>query len=182
MKIIVGLGNPGKEYTHTRHNVGFMLLDLLRDQLEFRDFQSTKKFQAEISEGTFNGDKLILAKPETFMNLSGDSVSKLVNFYHCDPKDLCVVYDDIDLPLGSMRFRMEGSAGTHNGMRDIIEKLGFNNFPRLRIGIESRGQSSPKEQDISSFVLQPFSDDETKVVHTVLNEAAKSLTEYLEKN
>lgn len=170
MKLIVGLGNPGKEYAQTRHNVGFQFLDALREALGFAEFQESKKFSALITEGsTEKLGKIILAKPLTFMNASGEAVSKLLHFYHCAPIDLCVIYDDIDLRLGKGRYRFSGSAGTHNGMKSIVESLGTENFPRIRFGIESRGgragaeegsAAAPKEQDLTSFVLHPFSEEE----------------------
>lgn len=175
MKLIVGLGNPGKEYENTRHNSGFMCLERLRAKLGFPEFISQKKFSSAISEGTFEGEKLVLAKPETFMNLSGQAVSSLFNFYKCSPQDLYVIFDDIDLKLGEIRVRKDGSAGTHNGMRSVIESLGFMNFPRIRIGIESRGVFAAKEQDISSFVLNAFSAEETENVKKSIDSACESL-------
>lgn len=175
MKLIIGLGNPGKEYEKTRHNTGFMCVETLREKLNFPKFLSQKKFSALVTEGIYEGEKLILAKPETFMNLSGQAVSALVNFYKCNPQDLYVIFDDIDLKLGEIRVRKDGSAGTHNGMKSVIESLGFMNFPRLRIGIESRGVSSAKEQDISSFVLNGFSAEELELVKKAINNAIESL-------
>lgn len=160
MKLIVGLGNPGKEYEHTRHSVGFQCIDQVRKELDLPEFKLQKKFHAEITEGFFSGEKILLAKPQTFMNVSGKSVAPLVNFYRIAPKDLWLMYDDIDLPLGKIRMRPNGSAGSHNGMKSVIEFLGFQNFPRIRIGIESRGFRATEQQDISSFVLNAFSKKE----------------------
>lgn len=160
MKIIVGLGNPGKEYEHTRHNVGFQCMDAIREKFNLPEFKLQKKFYAEITEGNFSDEKFLLIKPRTFMNASGKAVAALVRFFHIAPKDLWVIYDDVDLPLGKIRVRCEGSAGSHNGMKSVIAALGFQNFPRIRIGVESRGASAPKQQDISSFVLSPFTKKE----------------------
>lgn len=156
MKLIVGLGNPGKEYDGTRHNAGFACVDEVREAWKFPEFTLQKKFLAMVSEGTMEGEKVLIAKPETFMNVSGESVAKLMLFYHLEPHGLYVAYDDIDLPLGSIRVRKDGSAGTHNGMKSIIATLGHQDFPRIRIGIESRGVTAPAEQDLTSFVLHAF--------------------------
>ena len=169
MKLIVGLGNPGKEYDQTRHNAGFTALDLIRTKFEAKEFKEMPKFDSELTEIELNSEKVILAKPTTFMNNSGLAVAKIMQYYKIKPQDLIVIYDDLDLELGQIRIRKEGSAGTHNGMKSIIENIGLK-FPRIRIGIESRGKSAPKEQDTSSFVLSKFS-----------NEEAKTLAESLEK-
>lgn len=178
MKLIVGLGNPGKEYEDTRHNVGFMCVDFLQKKFSFPEFELQKKFSALVAEFNLSGEKILLAKPQTFMNNSGEAVQKLVNFYHVAPEDIWIVYDDIDLPLGTIRMRGEGSAGTHNGMKSVIASLGFQNFPRLRIGIESRGVEAPKEQDITSFVLHPFLKKELPIVKKSLEEGANALLDF----
>lgn len=179
MKLIIGLGNHGKEYEKTRHNVGFMCIDGLAEKLGLPEFKLQKKFEALVSEGIFNGDKIILAKPQTFMNLSGLAVAKLVNFYNCGPKDIFVIYDDVDLPLGKIRLRAEGSAGSHNGMKSIVEHLGFSNFPRLRIGIESRGVSAPEQQEISSFVLTSFRKEEQINLKKAMQDAVSAVLLFL---
>lgn len=175
MKLIVGLGNPGAEYEKTRHNVGFMCVDFLQEKLGFPEFELQKKFSALVVESNVNGEKILLAKPQTFMNSSGEAVQKLVNFYHVAPEDIWIVYDDVDLPLGTIRVRGEGSAGTHNGMKSVIASLGFQNFPRLRIGIESRGVEAPKQQDITSFVLHPFLKKELPIVKKSLEEGINAI-------
>ncbi|PJC36519.1 aminoacyl-tRNA hydrolase [Candidatus Peregrinibacteria bacterium CG_4_9_14_0_2_um_filter_53_11] len=174
MILIVGLGNPGSEYRTTRHNVGFMCVEQLQKQLGFPEFQEKKQFSARISEANIEGEKTIMALPETFMNLSGEAVLKLMSFYKISPTDLWVVYDDIDLPFGELRLRAEGSAGTHNGMRSICSQIGTA-FPRLRIGIESRGESAPAQQDLSSFVLSPFSKEEEPLLPELIKKAANIL-------
>lgn len=181
MKIIVGLGNPGKEYEKTRHNAGAMCVDLLCEKLNLPEFKSQKKFGALISEGAHENEKIILTKPQTFMNLSGESVQKLVNFYNCPLENLIVIYDDVDLPLGEIRVRPDGSAGSHNGMKSVTQSLGSTAFPRVRIGIESRGAESPKEQDISSFVLNPFTKTELAAFRASLDKAVQATMMILNK-
>ncbi len=181
MKIIVGLGNPGKEYEKTRHNAGAMCVDLLREKLNLPEFKIQKKFNALISEGAYENEKIILAKPQTFMNLSGESVQKLVNFYNCPMENLIVIYDDVDLPLGEIRVRPDGSSGSHNGMKSVTQALSSTAFPRVRIGIESRGAESPKEQDISSFVLNSFTKTEFATFKTSLQHAAEATVIILNK-
>lgn len=133
IKLIVGLGNPGTRYARSRHNVGFMVAEEFARAHSF-DFKR-KKFNAEIAEGAINGTRLLIAKPQTFMNLSGEAVSKLYKFYKIAPQDLLVAYDDLDLPLGKLRMRGSGSAGGHHGMESIIARIGTSEFPRLRVGI-----------------------------------------------
>ena len=133
MKIIAGLGNPGREYESTKHNVGFMTLDLLADKLGISI--SKEKFKALIGEGRIGTEKIILVKPQTYMNLSGESIREVVGFYKIDIEDLIVIYDDIDIPAGTLRIRSKGSAGTHNGMRSVVYQLQEDGFPRIRVGI-----------------------------------------------
>lgn len=152
-KLIVGLGNPGPEYAETRHNVGFQFLDRLarKHGLKF----SALKFRAHIAEGEIRGCRVILAKPLTFMNLSGQAVKPLVKSYGVELADLLVVYDDMDLPLGAVRFRPSGGAGGHKGMLSVIEALGNRQFPRLRFGI-----GRPPHGDPVEYVLSEFTEDE----------------------
>jgi PTH1 family peptidyl-tRNA hydrolase len=133
MKIIVGLGNPGKKYELTRHNMGFIVVEYLANQWSI-DVNKIK-FRSLIGEGIIAGEKVILVKPQTYMNLSGEAVRDIVNFYKIDIKDLIIVYDDIDTDIGNIRIRKFGSAGTHNGMKSIIYNLNSDRFPRIRIGI-----------------------------------------------
>lgn len=181
MKLLVGLGNPGKEYEHTRHNVGFSCLDVLHKFFVASPWKLEKKFNALFAQADFSSEKLFLAKPQTFMNASGESVAGLFHFYKMKPEDLWLFYDDVDLPLGRIRLRPEGTAGTHNGMKSVIAALGFKNFSRLRIGIESRGITAPKAQDTSSFVLHPFLKTEEKTVQKTLEMASRILLDYLKK-
>lgn len=179
MKIIVGLGNPGKEYEKTRHNIGFMVLEELRKKLEFDEFKEDKKKQAAISFGEYHDEKIILVKPLTFMNKSGESVQKIVSFYKIDLKDLFVCYDDVDLPLGAIRVREKGSAGTHNGMKSIISHLSSQDFARFRVGIETRGEIAAKEQDTTSFVLSRFSWKEGRIIKKSIIETVGVILEAL---
>lgn len=173
MKIIVGLGNPGKEYEKNRHNFGFMALDEMCRKFDFPDFVNRKKFQARIAKKKFHGEKFILAQPQTFMNLSGRAVSLLRDFYKISLQDIWLIYDDVDLPLGTIRIRKKGSAGTHNGMKSVVESLGTENFPRIRLGI----QPHHPLQDISAFVLANFSGEELLVVRTVLDQMGQKFAD-----
>ena len=153
MKLVVGLGNPGDRYVGTYHNVGFIAIDILANRLGAPDY--IEKDDALLCDTRVKGDKVILCKPLTFMNLSGDAVSRISRYYKIDPKDIIVIYDDIDIKKGTVRVRENGSAGTHNGMRDIVEKLGSTDFPRVRIGIGLK----PSFMDLADYVLshiQPF--------------------------
>ncbi|MCG8353745.1 MAG: aminoacyl-tRNA hydrolase [Chloroflexales bacterium] len=155
MWLIVGLGNPGESYAQTRHNIGFQCVNYLarRHSLEF----SGKRAHARIAEGHIARQRVVLAKPVTYMNLSGQAVSGLRSWYKIDPaQELLVIYDDLDLPFGKLRFRQRGSAGTHNGMKSIIGQLGNQDFPRLRIGI---GQPPPN-YDTIGYVLGRFNKEE----------------------
>lgn len=138
MKLIVGLGNPDREYLNTFHNLGFMVVDKFAEKfnVEF----AKKKCKAIIAETRINGEKIILAKPQTYMNLSGESVRELVDFYKIPLSDIFVIYDDFDLNKGMLRIREKGSAGTHNGMRNIVKELSSENFARLRIGFKPEGE------------------------------------------
>lgn len=163
--VIVGLGNPGKKYATTRHNVGFLALDTLAMET---DIQITKiKHKALIGQGHIAGKKVVLVKPQTYMNKSGESVQELVNFYKIPMDNLVVIYDDIDLEPGRLRIRKKGSGGSHNGMRNIIRLLGDDGFPRIRIGV-----GRPERQDLASFVLSPFPEEEKKDVADTIEKAS----------
>ena len=168
MKIIVGLGNPGKEYEKTRHNTGFMVLDKIADKF---NIEITKeKSKALIGLGEINGEKVMLVKPQTFMNLSGEAVRGLVDFYKEDIDNIFIIFDDIDLEIGKIRIKERGSAGTHNGMKSIVSHLGTENFKRIKVGI-----GKPKENmDLISHVLGRFSDDEIKELEKSINNAVDS--------
>ncbi len=180
MKIIVGLGNIGEKYENTRHNVGFMFISEVINEIEKKlhktvEMVENPKFKAQIGKFSYNGEDFLLVKPTTFMNLSGEAISKILNFYKESPENLFVIYDDVDLPLGKIRIRDKGSAGTHNGIKSVIQQLGTENFTRIRIGIESRGVSSPKQQDISDFVLSRFKEEELSEVKKAIEEGINEL-------
>jgi PTH1 family peptidyl-tRNA hydrolase len=169
MRLIVGLGNPGFKYEKTRHNVGFDFLNYLALELagEQVEWKKSEKFQAEICELSFSGEKLLLAKPLTFMNLSGRAVLALKNFYKLSNSQILVVFDDIDLPLGKIRHKKSGSAGTHNGMKSIISAIS-DDFARLKIGVENRSEAQKKVITLSDYVLSKFLDNEWQVILELL--------------
>lgn len=154
MYIIVGLGNPGKQYEDTRHNVGFNAIDILAE--EYGISVTKMKHKALIGEGRVGTEKVVLVKPVTYMNLSGESLAEIYNFYKVDTSNIVVIYDDIDLDVGKIRIRKKGSGGTHNGMRSIVKCLGTTDFPRVRVGV-----SKPEPgRDLANFVLSKFAPDE----------------------
>lgn len=171
MKLIVGLGNPGEEYRGSRHNVGFMTLDRLVDRFRFSDPVHEK--DALTRKGRLGGRPVMIAWPLTYMNLSGKAVSSLVRSYLEEIDDLVVVYDDVDLDLGRIRIRTSGSAGTHNGMRSIIDHLGSTAFPRIRLGV--RGADFGTSRDLADYVLDEFAEDERQRVDTMISDAVEAL-------
>ena len=171
MKLIVGLGNPGAEYERTRHNAGWQVVDAFAKK--FRIDVSRHEKNALTGTGRVAGGSVLVAKPLTFMNLSGEAVRLLVNAYAESTDELMVVYDDIDLPLGKLRIRPNGSAGTHNGMRSIIEELGTDNFPRLRVGV-----GAPQGQ-LRDYVLDEFAPDEQPIVERAIGRAVDALVLFL---
>ncbi len=174
MKLLVGLGNPGREYEKSRHNVGFMVLERLHKELELPAFKIDKKLSAETSKGNYQGIPVLLAKPQTFMNLSGDAVRKTIDFYKIAPEDIIVVYDDLDLPLGTIRVRMEGGAGTHNGMKSVVGNIGTK-FIRIRVGIESRPPAAKDPEQTASYVLGRFSSAEREIIDQSVQKSAEAL-------
>jgi len=164
MKLIVGLGNPGDEYRETRHNVGFMVVDAIarRHGLAWRH-RDQMAFAKHFGAGEF-----MVAKPQTFMNLSGFAVAQFAGYYGVDAADLLVVVDEVDLPLGRLRARARGSAGTHNGLKSVVQQLGTTDFPRLRVGI-GRGD---RRRDLADFVLARFEPAEQAVLEDVVTRAA----------
>ena len=181
MKVIVGLGNPGPQYAETRHNIGFLLVDLLAEvyKLQFR-----AKFQGLWTEGNVEGERIFLLKPQTFMNLSGRSVRELTNFYKILGEDLLIVHDDMDLSLGKIRLRDQGSAGGHNGIKSILAELGTEKFWRLKLGVgrpptrnsilDIRHSNHEPRTTIIDHVLSPFAEDETTQLDEVLGRAEKA--------
>ena len=160
MKVVIGLGNPGKKYEKTRHNIGFIAVDNLRKKMNISD--EREKFQALVSEKNINGEKDIFFKPQTFMNLSGNAVIEIINFYKLDPKkDIIVIYDDMDLSFGDIRIREKGSSGGHNGIKSIISHIG-EEFIRIKCGIGA------KEKDAVEHVLGEFNQTEQKDLDEIL--------------
>lgn len=171
--LLVGLGNPGREFKDSRHNAGFMTLDRLAVRLGTQGMRLQSR--AIVTSAFFEAQKVILAKPQTFMNLSGQSVQGLVNFYKIPPSSLMVLADDLDLPFGTVRIRASGGAGGQRGMGSIIEHLGTNEFPRLRIGIgRPPGRMAPAD-----FVLQNFSREELKLLPEILGYAESAVLEFI---
>lgn len=174
MYVIVGLGNPGSKYEHTRHNVGFEIIDALARRNRISVERS--KCKAIVGEGTIGGQRAALCKPQTYMNLSGVSVVQLCNWYKPEYDQLIVLFDDCDLPEGKVRFRAAGSAGTHNGMRNIIYLLGRADFPRIRVGIGR----PPEGWELSDFVLtRPTGDEDKKLMNEGYEKAAQAVEIYL---
>ncbi len=172
IKLIAGLGNPGARYAHSRHNIGFMIADRFA-RAHHLDF-TRRRFNAQIAEGTIEGQRVMLVKPQTFMNSSGDAVGKLFAFFKIAPHDLLVIYDDLDLPLGKMRLRASGSSGGHHGMESIIARVRTSDFPRLRIGI---GRPNP-DADID-HVLGAFDESEYRVMDETLSRAVDAVDVWL---
>ena len=190
MFLIVGLGNPGLSYKKTRHNAGFQALDVLAERFGVRI--RTKGFSALYGEGHIGGERVILAKPQTYMNLSGDAVQSILHFYKLPPENLIVLYDDIDLPIGSMRIRANGSAGSHNGMRSVIACVGSENFARIRIGV-GKDESlllrdyvlkrpGKAEQAALNEVFAHAADAAALIVEGKINEAQTKYNKKHEKN
>ena len=171
MKVVIGLGNPGKKYEKTRHNIGFIAVDNLRKKFNISD--EREKFQALVSEKNIDGEKVIFLKPQTFMNLSGNSVIEIVNFYKLDPKkDIIVIYDDMDLSFGDIRIREKGSSGGHNGIKSIISHIG-EEFIRIKCGIGA------KEKDAVEHVLGEFNQTEQKDLDEILEKINNCVIEML---
>ncbi|MDB6137352.1 MAG: peptidyl-trna hydrolase [Verrucomicrobiaceae bacterium] len=169
IRMVVGLGNPGNEYLFTRHNIGFMVLDRLASEQGFQ-YTLDKKSKAMVAKA----GGILYAKPQTFMNLSGHAVSKLRGFYHWKAEEILVVSDEVNLPFGTLRLRPGGSAGGHNGMRSIIDQLGTDSFPRLRLGI-NRAQSLPDGTSLVGHVLGRFSPEEMELLSKCIDNAVQAI-------
>jgi len=169
VKAIFGLGNPGVHYQWSRHNVGFRVVDRFAE--EYRILVCTKRFKAVYGTGLIDSQRVLLLKPMTFMNLSGEAVQKAVHFFHIEMKDLIVVHDDLDLAFGRVRFKRWGGDGGHQGVRSIVESLGGNAFLRLKVGIGR----PPKGMDPAEYVLEPFDATEQAELEGILSRAADSL-------
>ncbi len=174
MYLIVGLGNPGKEYTNTRHNVGFEVADALCAKHDIK--LNKEKFRAILGEGRIGSERVIVAKPQTYMNLSGESVREIADWYKIDDENIIIIYDDISLPTGFLRIREKGSAGGHNGIKNIIYQLGSDVFPRIKIGV---GKPQNPDYDMKDYVLGKFSKEETEVLIKTAVRAVSAVEEII---
>ena len=174
MKIIAGLGNPGLKYAGSRHNMGFSVLTELADRYDV----SVNRAECKSLTGRtiIKGEKVLLAMPQTYMNLSGEAVSQLLNYYKCTAEDLIVIYDDIDLDVGNVRIRAKGSAGGHNGMKNIIQLIGTEEFCRIKLGVGHK----PEGWDLADYVLGRFPEDELPTVRDAVKTAASAVDEIIE--
>ena len=175
MKLIVGLGNPGKEYAGTRHNCGFMVIDRLASKLNVDVDQN--KFKGLYAKVKYHGEDIILLKPQTYMNLSGESVNAVMNFFKIDKEDVLVIYDDLDMPVGKLRLRKTGSAGGHNGIKNIIAHLNSQDFKRIRVGIDRH-----KYMNVADYVLSRFSKVESEAIEQGIENAANAVLDYLDND
>lgn len=175
MKAIIGLGNPGKDYQRTRHNVGFMVVDEIAKNL---NVNLTKiKFKSVYGDINYKGEKLLLVKPQTYMNNSGEAVRELMYYYKLAPEDIIVIYDDVDIEFGGIRIRMKGSSGSHNGMKSIVSQIKSEQFPRIRIGVGKKHEA----QDLSNFVLSAFSKAELDEVEIAVKNAGEAALTFVSK-
>lgn len=174
MKYIIGLGNPGKKYKNTRHNVGFMVIDELLKRHQWK--LNKVKFNGKYALEQLNGEKVILLQPQTYMNLSGESIKPLMKYYNIDLDDVLVIYDDLDLPIGKVRLRQKGGHGGHNGVRSTIDHLGTKSFKRIRIGV---GRPS-NDMAIVDYVLSKFAKDQMEDVQTSIIHAADACEDWID--
>lgn len=174
MYIIAGLGNPGREYDMTRHNIGFEVIDYIAEELGVK--VNKLKFKSLFGETKIGEDKVYLVKPQTYMNLSGDSIREFCSFYKIPPENVIIISDDIALPTGKIRIRTKGSAGGHNGLKSIIYQLNSDNFPRIRIGV---GAPKHSDYDLKDFVLGRFTKDEIPVLEEAIIKASKAVEEII---
>lgn len=169
MHIIIGLGNPGREYSQTRHNIGFQAIACLSEQYQIP--LDLKKHKAVCGKGIIDGQKVILAMPQTYMNLSGESVAELLSFYKVTSKEIIVIYDDISLEVGQLRLRKKGSAGGHNGIKSIIQHLGTDEFSRIKFGVGDK----PKGWDLADYVLGRFTKEEEDAIEPGLKKTIEAV-------
>lgn len=168
--LVVGLGNPGKQYTLTRHNSGFLCIDMLSEKLNFR--VDRLKFKSLVADTTINGHRCIVMKPQTYMNNSGEAVRECANFYKIKPENIIVIYDDISLDVGKLRIRRKGTDGGHNGIKSIIYHLNSDQFPRIKVGC---GKKPHPDYDLADWVLSEFKKDEQKALEPALQNACKAI-------
>ncbi|MEM9150390.1 MAG: aminoacyl-tRNA hydrolase [Cyanobacteria bacterium P01_F01_bin.3] len=180
-RLIVGLGNPGAKYDRTRHNIGFEIVDALAKSFPSVSMATNKRFQGETGEFRSSGERVVLLKPTTYMNKSGQSVRAVLDWYKLAPAEVLVVYDDMDLPVGKLRMRLSGGAGGHNGMKSIISHLGTKEFPRLRVGVGGADKSSHPDQAVVSHVLGRFAPEDRKIVDAVIPMAVDAIDFSLRK-
>ncbi len=173
MYLIVGLGNPGAQYSTTRHNVGFMVLDALAEK--HRIAVDTKKHKGFVGKGMIGADKVILLKPQTFMNLSGESVREAMDFYKIPPEDVLVIFDDVSLKPGQLRLRSKGSAGGHNGIKNIIFHMKTQEFPRVKVGVGEK----PPRMDLADYVLGHFQGEDKKAMESAVTDAVNAVELFL---
>ncbi len=173
MWLLVGLGNPGSEYTRTRHNAGWLALDAFARMYHASEWRLDKKNQSEVADCLIGGEKVLLVKPQTFMNLSGDAVQRITSYYKIEPHHIIVVHDDLDFPLGTARLQFDRSAAGHNGVQDIIDKLGTQAFSRVRIGI---GPKPTQDVEGRDFVLARFTAEELSTLSGGLDKIFESVT------
>lgn len=176
MYCIVGLGNPGLKYENTRHNAGFLTIDYLANKFGIDVKKS--KFKSLYGQGVISGQKVMLVKPQTYMNNSGEAVREIKNFYKFDIDKLIVIYDDIDIEFGTIRIRKKGSAGTHNGMKSIIYQIQDDKFPRIKIAVGKK----PEYMDLANFVLSGFTEKEAEVIREEIKLAANSIETMIESS
>jgi PTH1 family peptidyl-tRNA hydrolase len=175
LKVIAGLGNPGEKYAYTRHNIGFMVISELADRFKIN---SSYKFDGLIGDFFFGGEKIIIFQPMKYMNKSGQPIYKVLDYFGIEPEDLLIIHDDLDLELGSMRFKQNGGSGGHNGIKSIINNLGTDNFKRLKIGIGRPPENIP----VPDFVLTTFRGEEKDVSEKVVKDAASAVELMLKEN
>ena len=168
MYVIAGLGNPGKKYENTRHNMGFITIDQLAEKHNIK--VDKIKFKALVGEGIIAGQKVLLVKPQTYMNLSGESLREVMNFYKLEPENLIVIYDDMDVDVGGLRIRKFGSAGSHNGMKSVVYQLKSDRFPRVRLGIGNK-----KNADAADFVTGGFRKEEVPLLEEAVTNAVSAI-------
>ena len=172
MKIIAGLGNPGQKYDKTKHNTGFMTMDHYLDEKGLS--LDKDKFEGLWTKQKINGEDVILLEPQTYMNVSGRSVSQVANFFKVDPEDILIIQDDMDMPIGKIRIRANGKSGGHNGIKSIIRDLGTEKFNRLKIGIRH-----PKNATVVSWVLTPFNDEQQKLMDDAFDTSVKIIDDFI---
>lgn len=178
MYMVVGLGNPGAKYVNTRHNIGFDALDAFCSKHDIK-LKSSRRFRADTGKGRVGGEKVIAVKPMTYMNLSGEAVLEIADYYDIENENIIVVYDDISMETGRLRIRRKGSAGGHNGIKSIILNLGSDEFPRVKIGV---GAPEHKDHDLADYVLGKFSKEETEILIKTVVSAVGAIEEILTAN